>query len=292
MKRISLIGSHRDAELRLIHDTLARPFVVGDRSDVEALCGALVRELGEHTPEPATLDLIGHSLPGSSLLQLGTWVIDGASGVVTAFFRELADNDILARLGIEAIRLLGCNTAVTGPGRATLGALAEVTGVEVYGTRGLVLASQYGAQGFTDDWSFLLVGSRDLGDAPAPAQPPPGTTTTRTLDIDALPASTLGEHAESWPQLVATRDAATAVLRLVDRHHGATMPGLLSQPVCELLLPSSDASRWHRVQVMLDHRFVRVYADGPSAPGVLYPVVDAHALQALCQSLAQRTPIA
>lgn len=289
MKHLSLISQHTDAELALIHETVEEALVVGGRLELEALLGMLLRAPVDRTPK--TLDLIGHATAGSSLLQLGDWVIDGASGVVTAFFRGLADDDVLGRLGIHAIRLLGCNTADTGRGRATLRALSQLTGVEVYGTTGLVFASHYDARGFKDEWSFLLVAASDLGRAPEPAQVT-GELSPRILDIDALPTTAAPADDQPWPRFAATRDAAHVLLRLVKRTEGATMPGLLSLPTCEILVPAAEPRRFHTLQVILDFTFIRVYPDGDTHPGVLYPVVDSHALRALCYSLTQRNPLA
>ena len=60
---------------------------------------------------PVTLDLIGHSTPGHHLLRLGTTPIDMLDRTVASFFTDLAATGLLPRLGITAVRLLGCETA-------------------------------------------------------------------------------------------------------------------------------------------------------------------------------------
>jgi hypothetical protein len=90
-------------------------------------------------------------------------VIDAAHPPTTAFFRALAEREILPRLGVQEMRLLGCGTAETARGRATIAALADVLGLEVHGTTGAVLAANYDASGFQDRYRFLLCGSSELG---------------------------------------------------------------------------------------------------------------------------------
>lgn len=57
------------------------------------------------------------------------------------------------------------------------------------------------------------------------------------------------------------------------------MPGLLTTPVCELALPSAVPGAYHIAHVLLDGAFLRFYPDGPTAPGVVYPIDDALALR-------------
>jgi hypothetical protein len=66
------------------------------------------------------------------------------------------------------------------------------------------------------------------------------------------------------------------------------MPGLLTSPRCEVALPSQHTGCYHRVQVLLDGEFVRVYPDGANAPGIVYPVDDPYALK----NLVDRMPVA
>ena len=96
---------------------------------------------------PKTLDLVGHATP-ASLLDLGGWVLDRCNPTVTAFFRELADHDVLPRLGISSIRLLGCGTASTQRARDTIVALTDIIGLPVLGTTSVVHAGHFRAA----DW--------------------------------------------------------------------------------------------------------------------------------------------
>jgi hypothetical protein len=299
---LSVITADADAELARIQERIEHRALVGGRDDLEALLGSLLDAgAGAAPPAGRTLDLIGHATPDQSLLALGAWVIDAARPAVRAFFRELAELEVLPRLGVEAVRLLGCQTADTAQGRATICALADILGVEVLGTRQLLYSAHYDAGGFRGDAEHALVSSRDLARGPDGAPPrarsgaPPYP---RLLDVDALPASPLASHPPPWPRRIATPEAARDILRLIRRAAGAEMPGLLAQPICEIALPSPRPGWYHVAQVLLDGGFVRVYPDGTALPGVLYPVDDPLALRAILAHLpgserdAHRTPSA
>ena len=285
---LSVITRHADAELARIQDRIDHRMLVDGRAELEEMLSRLlaVAEATGITQPPKTLDLIGHSVPVSSQLQLGDWVIDASSPIVTSFFRGLAERNVLPRLGIHAVRLLGCHTACTPAGRRTLTALSDILGIEVYGTSNMIFANHYDAGGFHRDWRFLLVGSADIRelastDAPTiPADPSP-----RALDLDGLPAHVLDEPDVRWPRRLVTTETAGKILRLVRRTEGAMMPGLLAAPSCELVLPSARPGAYHLAQILLDAAFVRVYPDGPVQPGVMYPVSEPHALQMIVDAL-------
>ncbi|MDQ3336822.1 MAG: hypothetical protein M4D80_16780 [Myxococcota bacterium] len=282
--RLSLITRHADTELARIHDTIEHKVLVDGRQDVEAVLSTLAAQ-----NEPVvlkTLDLIGHSTPGSSLLQLGDWVIDASSPIVTSFFRELADNDVLPRLGIHAVRLLACNTTATAQARATICALSDILGLEVYGTTGLLYSAHYNERGFSDDWKFLLVASSDIRRlATEITRHPRAAADPRSLDVDALPAVTLESSRPTWPRRIANDRAARNILRLIRRDQGAQMPGLLTTPACEIALPAAQEGLYHLAQVVLDGEFLRVYPDTTSRTGVLYPVAQPQTLRTLVEQL-------
>src|SRR5262249_13078306 len=144
---LSVITRHADYELARVQEKIALKVLVDGRVELEELFGKLLAVRA--APTPKTLALIGHSTPDRSMLLLGDWVIDTASSTVTAFFRELAQHDVLPQLGVRAVRLLGCQTADTGRGRATICKLAEILGVEVQGTTHLIYSAHYAAEGFS-----------------------------------------------------------------------------------------------------------------------------------------------
>jgi len=88
-----------------------------------------------------------------------------------------------------------------------------------------------------------------------------------------------------WPRRVANDRTARSILRMIRRNHGAQMPGLLAMPSCEIALPSNKSGLYHLAQIVLDGHFLRVYPDGSSSSGVLYPVAQPQALRSLVEQL-------
>jgi len=298
---LSVITSGADGELAGIRELVVPSVLVEGRGDLEALLGQLLASSAaaprpegaapDHGPgrtldHGRTLDLIGHSTRDGSLLVLGSWVIDAASTKTRAFFRELAELEVLPRLGVDAIRLLGSGTAATAAGRTTICRLAEILGVEVLGARDLLRVEHYGRGGFGDEHRHLLVSAAELsGEASPLLGSLEASRSPRLLDVDALPASPPAVPAPRWPRRVATAEAARELLRLVNRGAGAEMPGLLAAPTCELALPSATPGWYHVAEVMFGGELVRVYPDGAHRPGIVYTVQDPPALRALVERL-------
>ena len=284
---LSVISSDADGELARIHELVSPKVVVEERGDLEALLGRLLAVGAPETTETTrTLDLIGHATPDQGLLVLGSWVIDAASAKVRAFFRELAELEVLPRLGVHALRLLGDRTAATAAGRATIGRLADILGVEVLGARAPLSAACYGPAGLSDEASLALVSASELRRAAAPAIGSlRASRSARLLDVDALPAAPPAAPPPPWPRRIATAETARQLLGLVNRSAGAEMPGLLAPPTCELLLPSTQPGRYHALQVLFGGELLRVHPDGADRPGIVYPVADPRALRALLDRL-------
>jgi hypothetical protein len=189
-----------------------------------------------------SLDLVGFTNQ-DKLLTLGTWVIDGSIPKVRALFRELAEQRVLARLGVERVRLFGCHTASTARGRKTLAALAEILELEVTGTTELACAG-------------------------------PGTpaTANRMLDLDALPVRALAAH-----EHLASVDETHEILKAVNRTAGAHLPRLLASAHHTLALPSYIPDAYHQLEMLLDFEYVRVAGD------LVFPVDDPRALRTLVE---------
>jgi hypothetical protein len=131
----------------------------------------------------------------------------------------------------------------------------------------------------------LLIGASDLQRSfRESANLSSSNATTRSLDIDTLPASAI-DTLPAWPCRVADPHATRSILRLIRRNEGATMPGLLALPRCEVAIPSATLGMYHRFQLVLDGDFIRVYLDGTTKPGILYPVSDSHMLRVLVDAL-------
>lgn len=285
---LSVISAEPDHELDRIAGRITASVRVGGRAELDALFGRLLAARnGAEAIAPKTLDLLGHATARTSLLRLGDWVIDAQSPAVAAWARALAADDVLPRLGIHAVRLLGCQTAGTEAARATLCALSDLLGIEVHGSNHLLYEVHYDEHGFRDIWAFMLVGASALRRAARErAQVPEAERGVRTLVLDALPADPLGPSATAWPRRVATAGAAREILPLIRRDAGAPMPGLRAPPLCELALPAAAPGAYHLVDVLFDGAFVRCYPDGAAEPGVVYPVDDAPRLRRILDELA------
>jgi hypothetical protein len=111
---------------------------------------------------PATLDLIGHSTRDHHLLRLGGTSIDMLDPGVARFFRALAEARLLPRLQITAVRLLGCETAVTDAGQRTLRMLWQTLRLPVFGTQKPLLKSHSNTNGFDPAFAHILIEASTL----------------------------------------------------------------------------------------------------------------------------------
>ncbi|CAN5852414.1 hypothetical protein BH11MYX3_BH11MYX3_04370 [soil metagenome] len=271
--RISIVTSHPDAEVSRLQALLGDHLQADGRSALEVLLGQLFYAVGDIVPTPKTLDLIGHAT-SDGLLRIGDWVLDAETAPVSAFFRGIADNEVLPKIGVTALRLLGCSTAVSTRARTTMKILSELLGLEVYGTTAPIYSLHYDEAGFSHQWRFLLSAASAAPSWPVQDAGTPKPT-RRALDIDALPTVAIGE-ARAWPRHVVSGELARTLLELIDRTQGAQMPGLLAIPSHDIALPSGRADRCHIAEVILDGQFLRVYPDGDDQPGIVYPVIAPH----------------
>ena len=131
-------------------------------SSLAELRDVLERHLNGVTT-PRTLDLIGHSTRDHHLLRLGSTPIDMLDPAVARFFRAIAGEHILPRLQISAVRLLGCETAVTEIGQRTLRMLGQTLRLPVYGTVKPLFKSHSNAAGFDPAFTRILVEASALG---------------------------------------------------------------------------------------------------------------------------------
>ena len=103
------------------------------------------------------LDLIGHSTRDHHLLLLGDTPVDMFDRGVAQWFRSLAADQLLERLGVVAVRLLGCETAVSTGGRRTMRLLASTLRVPVFGASKPLMKSHYDELGFNPAFAHVLV---------------------------------------------------------------------------------------------------------------------------------------
>lgn len=275
--RLSMISAEPDRELDGIAATIRPSLRIRCAAELEQTLDQLLAASDQAAASaPRTLDLIGHTAV-SGHLQLGSWTIDAAHPV----FRGLAERDVLPRLGIHALRLLGCHTAAPGPADATLARLAAILGIEVLGASQLLYGAHYDEHGFRDAWHFLLVPAR----APDRLLAAPTALSPCALDLEALPVQVPIARAGDAPLRLATPGAAQQILALVRRDAGARMAVPMS-PLCGLAL-TAGPDAYHIAHVLLDGAFLRFYPDGAGAPGVAYPVDDAARLWQIVDALPE-----
>ena len=125
-------------------------------SSLAELRAVLERRLGE-PPLPIILDVIGHSTRDHHLLRLGGDVVDMLNPDVARFFRSLAADHLLSRLEVIAVRLLGCETAVSVAGKRTLRLLARTLGIPVFGAIKPLMKTHYDRLGFDPAFAHVLV---------------------------------------------------------------------------------------------------------------------------------------
>src|SRR4051812_18538952 len=144
MPRLTLISDTTDRELAAIRDavTTFEP-VSGEPSVI-----ATLETYAGSGARADVLDLVGHS-GRNGFLRLGNWVLDDylhTSGSFDVLLRPL-----LEVIGVRAIRLLGCSTAMSQRGWAAITQIARASHCRVYGTRRFVGLNDYRAEGFISD---------------------------------------------------------------------------------------------------------------------------------------------
>jgi hypothetical protein len=157
----SLNVASPDCAEAFFHGAAARCVNLHHATSLGDLQAVLEQQLDEVTT-PVTLDLIGHSTRGHHLLRLGDTPVDMLDPNVARFFRAVADARLLPRLRVTAVRLLGCETAVTDGGRRTLRMLAHTLRLPVHGTTVPLLKSHSNATGFDPSFGHILVEATSL----------------------------------------------------------------------------------------------------------------------------------
>jgi hypothetical protein len=242
---LTLLAS-TDAVARLA-PRLDMAILFDDREDLLARLAALANGLPR---QPRTLDLVG--LTGvDHILRINDRPVDTSAKRVRAFWRELAGQDTLEQLGVTAVRLVGCATAVGTRARTTLATLAEIIELDVTGTTGLVSFADFAATGFG-------VSVPQLG--------------TLFLDPDALSRQDLRDGAR-----VVSAAQARDVLAMIDRHAGRALVDLLAVPHGMLALPSPIEGQFHHLELLLDHELVR-------AGDMVFPVDDPRGLRSIVEA--------
>lgn len=271
LERVNVSHTGPDATIQQVLDKIDREFLVTDALGADGMEG-LIAELtrGPSLSVPYSLDLIAHARRG--VLHLGGWTVDHNETTV-ALHRACSGQ--LAHLA--AIRLLGCNTAITKEGQAAIRRLHEIFRVPVYGSKVPLAAGEFDRAGFCAD--AILTDQNHL--------PPPSSPTLQSAGqwlgrferlsgqklsniVPRLRRESLSDVVHDWtrarPQLRwPIRQLTAAQLDAVLMHASpelARAPGLLALPDLELVVPISGgfgSPRYHRITVLLDGYWLRLY---------------------------------
>lgn len=246
--------------------------------------------------QSCSLDLIGHSRRG--VLQIGDWSVDD-NGASRRLMQACSKH--FKSLGLSEIRLLGCNTVSTDDGKAAVTALSEIFRVPVKGTNAPISARDFSGQGFRplrllDDHLHQPVMTAEVAAklaaemaAKLAALPAAANEWLTHFNTDGggtiadlrgkLRRESLSDATHDWSR---TRPRLRWPIRQIS--HGdldallehavprlAHVPGLLALPEIELVVSIEDelgAPRYHRVTLLLDGSWIRMYPRG-QADGVV-----------------------
>jgi len=258
---------------------LAEQPVIAGLARVDSLVGLhrLLTDLVRIAPtHAATLDLIGPST-GTGVLQLGRSAIDATNPAVLDLFEAIGEEQLVHRLAIRAVRLLGARTATEQLGQDTLRRLRQFLGVPVLGTTSLLSRTSFGEHGLDRALDNELVDDR-AAPARKPVVLPTTAPRTRPFGFDAV--GIVKESAllpVTWPRFVVPRGFDLKTLtNQIRAGDGQALPGLLALPRCELLIPAGrmlGEERFRVLEVLFNWELVRV--QGPTLPeAATYPVVS------------------
>lgn len=302
--RISIVSNGGDRELGLIR---AKEFPFDSAGSEGDVVQALARH-ARNGVKTKILDLIGHSAD-HCFLHIGDWIVDAAAA--PTFTTDL--KPLLQQIGVTGVRLLGCSTAVTKPGWTAMQQIAAGLGIQVFGTTRFLSVTDFGPDGFTStnaiakaDQSPIPPRINDLQVSHAVTNSrieEPGryateiTNAARGAINRAEPAANERvsglsvDDARKIPfhslDLVPLPPDSKAVGRpqvpprslqelqaLIDPDHAWQVPGLLAQPLGELLLPS-DSGYLHKVEFLIEYELVRVFPRSSDYPdGLIYRVKE------------------
>jgi hypothetical protein len=272
--RENVVSDHDDVEMRAIRCKLVGEQVAGSRQ--------ALRDILKNRKAPATsLDLIGHSTGKECYLMLGGWTIDDTP-FTGQFFQDVRQD--LQRLGVSAVRLLGCSTAITQAGWAVMERIAGVLGdhVPVWGTLRTISAVDFGPAGY--DGGNLASTAGGPPDRAGPIAPPfPGDARREVpFAIDHLVAEDRATLPEArWPRVPVARERAPELVALVEAPFAWSLPGLLAEPLVELLVATDPPARVRRLHVLLGYEVLRVFAPGHESHGLLYRITEPARLERL-----------
>lgn len=261
---------------------------IGETFDVSGPGPDIAARLGVHRGQPPnTLDLVSHSAGVKFLLLLGDGNPNQESFLIenppqNSWRQTLLERPMrneVERLGIKELRLLGCLTAFSPEGRATMKDLKEQLRLdEVFGTNNYLTADDFEPGGFKTSSAPKLLSCTEIADpqfiAPLqPPDPPPDSPDVLGLDLGKVPAMTPDELKRLRPspgwvprsQLLefGARETENMYRAMGDKglRKGVSLSGLLSVPAREYWIEvQGDPGRNRLLQVLFDWHMVRVFS--------------------------------
>jgi len=130
------------------------------------ITGVLDEVRESSTASTHTLDLTGHTRRGTRLLRIGRDTLDLLVPSVEKVVEDLAASAAFRALRITALRLMGCESAVSAVAQQTIKRLGRLLGIPVYGTLKSIGNAHHNADGFDPVFDHLLIEASQLPNTP------------------------------------------------------------------------------------------------------------------------------
>ena len=274
MARLTLISDTTDRELAAIR----RAVTIFEPVDGEPSVVATLRRCASDGLHADVLDLVGHS-GRNGFLRLGAWILDDAPQTAGTF--DVLLRPSLEAIGVRAIRLLGCSTAMSVRGWKVITEIARTSRCRVFGTRRYVGLQDYRSEGFISDDALAGTPSARPERQDRIGFLPHADT---IIPIQALTLATGPALSSDQPLLPVNEAIAREMLSHVDGTRSWVLPGLLAHASPTVLW--SHANHIHRLEILLDGEAVRAYGHYPDDDhGRIYRVRDPCALNQLLERL-------
>lgn len=228
------------------------------------------------------LDLVAHTATKDALLRLGRSLIDMRDDTVVAIAQQIAEEHLLARLGIQEVRIIGCSSSRTEAAKETMRALHDVLQVPVSGVCDLLTLGEFEPASFAHDTVGVDL---KCGLFRWPAA-------THRRFVEEVGTS---QHAARALETVVLHDSAPTSLlapggdlvRWIGNGRGREMHGFLAEPVRHVIVvPPAWTGTYQSFDVFFDHSVVAAY---PGGVPVFYEVDNPAELEA---TLSECRPVA
>jgi len=280
-RRLNVSSTNPDRALQRVQDRVDGEACVSGRIELEQLLAGLLD--CSTRIEGRSLDLFAHSAGKARSLILGGWTVSVDDPGLQAFAQMKAT---LKAIGVNRLRLIGCGTATTPGGQKTMSFLASALDLPVFGAiTDEIFQQDFDASGFIADRKL-----RDHTSAPR-ARPEafswPRGEAIGPMRFDALQGELVRPARPApWPRMFSDLERSRTLFDHLDAENGRSLPGLLTQPIAEILVPAEADGLVHRIEILLDWQLVRVYPVG-NPDGAVYRIRRPHQLAGLAGALEQ-----